>query len=512
MLRPGARTAARRLHRFLSGAGGDAAPAARSALAMPTATAYARPRQRPTMTAAEFAASYGQCLSPGQHLEEQHLWQTGRVHRKRQSGGALLFVDLTTGDGGRVQVKCSRAHLGDGAFDAALRSTPGDYVAVQGFPSSSLGTGQLLLCAHDLYVTAPCRKPIPPALASPEARQRQRHLDLLVNRDTVRRFRQRAAVVSCIRAFLDDRGFLEVETPVLWSTAGGANARPFETRGVALASALELRVAPELFLKQLIVGGLDRVYEIGKVFRNEGMDRTHHPEFTSCEFYMADANYEDLMPMTEALLAAVSSSLGSDAQVAFAGPFERLDVVGTIEKQLNLQPRSVLAILEEPDESKRQAALLDIASGAHLQIPAAPSSASLLEAMIAQRVEPLCVSPTFLVNHPTLLCPLAKQSNDNGVLADRFELFVKGQELCNAYSELADPDEQRRRFKEQERLGGRATPEIAASQAEYCDCLEYGLPPTAGWGMGIDRLVMLLTGADHIRDVVLFPALRAQHR
>lgn len=153
MLRPGARTAARRLHRFLSGAGGDAAPAARSALAMPTATAYARPRQRPTMTAAEFAASYGQCLSPGQHLEEQHLWQTGRVHRKRQSGGALLFVDLTTGDGGRVQVKCSRAHLGDGAFDAALRSTPGDYVAVQGFPSSSLGTGQLLLCAHDLYVT-----------------------------------------------------------------------------------------------------------------------------------------------------------------------------------------------------------------------------------------------------------------------------------------------------------------------------------------------------------------------
>ena len=347
-----------------------------------------------------------------------------------------------------------------------------------------------------------------------EAKQRAgRHAEMLEEGgDVVERLVLRSAVLSGLQASLDGRGFRQVETPVLWRSAGGATARPFDVlaryadggdgvSGSRRRRNLQLRVAPELFLKQLVIGGMERVYEMGKQFRDEGSDMTHAPEFTTLELYQAYADYEDLMPLTEELLGSVQKGCRAvDGAPDFAkAPYARIDVVSELEK-------SVGAAL--PLDAS--AGAVDSLMAACREVGAkgdAGTPAQLWDRLIGHVLEPRCDEPTFLVHHPTVLSPLAREHPGRPGICERFELFVRGTELVNAYSELNDPAEQRARFEAQEadRVAGDAEAQgLNEMSAAFCDALEMGMPPTAGWGLGVDRLVMMLSGARAIRDVQTF--------
>lgn len=358
-------------------------------------------------------------------------------------------------------------------------------------------------------------------------RFRQRYVDLLSNATGLDALRKRARVMRFLRDYLDERGFLEVETPILSRSSGGANARPFVTRSDALSTDMQLRIAPELYLKQLLVGGVERVYEIGKVFRNEGLSPVHAPEFTTCEFYVAFADYTDLMTMTEhmvpKLVHAVTGSTvlrvprslashcnsdllsGDDEHVSidFTPPFQRLSVMTELRKRFDHD------IPCPSNEDAFRDALLTACEKENA-LPETPhTTGRLLDALIGHVIEPQCLRPTFITDHPTVLSPLAKAaSNGDGGHAsttERFELFVAGKELINAYSELNDPREQRKRFEQQTSAREEGDEEGMAADETFCTALEYAMPPAAGWGLGIDRLCMILTGTEHIREVQAFP-------
>ncbi len=343
-------------------------------------------------------------------------------------------------------------------------------------------------------------------LTDPEVRFRQRYADLAVHPEVRDIFRLRARTVGYIRRFLDDRQFLEVETPVLQPLYGGAAARPFVTHHNALDTRLYLRIADELYLKRLLVGGFERVYEIGHDFRNEGMDRTHNPEFTMLELYQAYADYEDMMRLTEELLSGlVQHCTGGHAlerggvTLDFTPPFARVDFVEGIRARSALDVRSA-SDPEMRDALRRtgsEAADLGTLSGGKLQ-----------DEVFKQFLEPHLLQPTFVLDYPKPLSPLAREHRSDPSLTERFELFVGGRELVNAFSELNDPDEQRRRFEEQVRQRAAGDDEAHAFDADYIRALEYGMPPTGGLGMGIDRLIMTLAGQESIREVILFPAMR----
>ena len=378
-------------------------------------------------------------------------------------------------------------------------------------------TNELTVWARSLAFLAKCFEPLPEKwnkLSDVETRYRQRYLDLIVNRRSREVFETRSRILAAIRRFLDDRGFLEVETPMMQPIAGGALARPFVTHHNALDLPLYLRVAPELYLKRLVVGGMERVYEINRNFRNEGISTRHNPEFTMLEFYEAYSHYEALMELTESLIAAVADDVLGRRECVFDGetislsaPFARSTLrsaaAGAASERLGHEiPESTL---------RDRTACAALAADLGVEVPAAAGAGWTATAIFEHLCEPSLVQPTFIYDFPTEVSPLSKQRPDDSDTVERFELFAGGMELANAFSELNDPAEQRRRFEAQQaarRADGGRDEEAHAMDEDYVRALEYGLPPTGGEGVGIDRLVMLLTDSPSIRDVILFPLMR----
>ncbi len=337
-----------------------------------------------------------------------------------------------------------------------------------------------------------------------EMRYRQRYADLAVNPEVREVFRIRANVISTLRKFLDDRGFLEVETPVLQPIYGGAAARPFVTKHNSLDRILYLRIADELYLKRLIVGGLGRVYEISKDFRNEGIDRFHNPEFTMLEFYQAFTDYNELMSFTESMLSTVVREIKGGLEVEYQGltisfeaPFDKISMLPTVSE-----------IVGENVGELQASQLYEIARSQGVQVSKQWGWGKLLDKCFGELVQPDLIQPTFVIDHPSEISPLAKAHRQSTKLTERFELFVAGEEIANAFSELNDPEEQRIRFEGQERMKKDGDEETHPIDEDYIRALEYGMPPTGGLGMGVDRLTMLITDQPSIRDVILFPVLR----
>ncbi|KAI9356807.1 hypothetical protein BD770DRAFT_410999 [Pilaira anomala] len=455
-----------------------------------------------------------QTLEKGQKAENDLVTLTGRVISKRESSAKLVFYDIVQ-NGETMQVVASQQRFGGSKDEFAENNKElcrGDIVSFTGIPGKT-NHGQLsVFVTNEMKVLSTCIQDIPrTGIKDPEKRFRARYLDLLVNPDSAMILRTRTKIIKYIRNFLDERDFLEVETPVLSGKAGGANAKPFETQAHALDMSMQLRIAPELYLKQLVIGGLDRVYEIGKQFRNEGIDADHNPEFTTCEFYQAYGNLESLMSDTESLLSGLAESICGDKPIRsksgdlidFQIPFKRINVVDRLTQELG----TPLAFLDKEDALDQ---LIALCSTRNIKLSGPLTLSRILDKLISEFIEPECIQPTFLYNHPLALSPLAKDAIDqNGqTIAARFELFVGGKEIVNAYEELNDPEEQRKRFKSQLKDRNDGDLEAPIPDTDFCDALEYALPPTAGWGMGIDRVVQLLTGATHIREVLAFPVMR----
>jgi lysyl-tRNA synthetase class 2 len=456
-------------------------------------------------TVAEALAGYGAAV-------ELTVRLAGRLVSLR-GHGKTTFAHLEDATG-RMQLYFRADELGAAAYEVLALLHLGDFVGAAGTVFRTR-TGEVTLRVSELTVLSKALRALPlgkadadgvrhGGLADPETRYRQRYADLAVHPAARETFRVRARVVAFLRRFLDARGFLEVETPVLQAVYGGAMARPFTTYHQALDRQLYLRIATELYLKRCVVGGLERVYEIGKDFRNEGIDRLHNPEFTMLELYQAYADYEDMMELTEALVeACVREVAGSTCierfgtTLDFTRPWRRASYLNLVAQHAGLR-------LDTADDAALRRAV-EVKGGK----PGGMSRAKLVDEVFKDYVEPTLQAPTFVVDFPIALSPLAKPKRGDPGLAERFEFFVLGRELANAFSELNDPDDQRRRFEEQ--VAARAAGDLEAQvmDEDYVRALEYGLPPTGGVGLGIDRLVMLLAGESSIRDVILFPQLRS---
>ena len=429
-----------------------------------------------------------------------------------RSFGKANFLVLSDGKS-RLQVYVRQDSLPERDFSVFKLLDFGDWVGVDGRLFRTK-TNELTVWASRLEFLAKCLLPLPEkwhGLQDVEIRYRQRYLDLIVNPDSRRVFEVRSRVVSAVRAFLVGRGFLEVETPMMQPIAGGALARPFATHHNALDLPLYMRIAPELYLKRLTVGGIERVFEINRNFRNEGISTQHNPEFTMLEFYWAYADYRDLMTLTEAMLSDVArAAVGADEVtfgdqvISFRAPFRRISLR---EAAAAAAARRLSAPVAESDLRSRESAA---ALAARLGIDVAPGAGP--GRIAAEIFEALCeedlVQPTFVYDFPTEVSPLAKQRADDPDTVERFELYAARFELANAFSELNDPVEQRRRFEAQLKSRAGGDDEAHAMDEDYVRALEYGLPPAAGEGIGIDRLVMLLTNSPSIRDVILFPLMR----
>ena len=471
-------------------------------------------RYERTHTAAQALASYHDDM--GENGPEVSI--AGRIESWRPKG-KVVFGHIED-PSGRIQVYLRRDDLSD-RYELVNLLDLDDHVGMTGrlFRTKA---GEITVRASDITLLAKSLRPLPRGktqsgpegnvtfggLTDPEVRYRQRYADLAVHPEVRQIFQLRARMVSFIRRFLDERGFLEVETPVLQPLYGGAAARPFVTHHNALDMRLYLRIADELYLKRLLVGGFERVYEIGHDFRNEGMDRTHNPEFTMLEVYQAYADYGDMMELTESLVAGVvDHCLGTKVTerfgttLNFTPPFPRLQFLEAVQSRAGLD-------LGSASEEDLRRALLRV--GADPEAVQALSGGRLQDEIFKTFVEPHLVQPTFVVDYPKALSPLAKEHRTDPALTERFELFIGGRELANAFSELNDPDDQRRRFEDQTQQRAKGDAEAHSYDADYIRALEYGMPPAGGMGLGIDRLMMLIADQPSIRDVIIFPAMRPE--
>eukprot|EP00879_Flechtneria_rotunda_P013544 GHRR01014142.1.p1 GENE.GHRR01014142.1~~GHRR01014142.1.p1 ORF type:complete len:498 (+),score=165.63 GHRR01014142.1:727-2220(+) len=446
----------------------------------------------------------------------------GRIFSKRASGAKLLFYDLRA-DGCKLQIMADArvSELDENGFLLLHNEVRrGDIVGIVGHPGKSQ-KGELSIFPVKFTVLAPCLH-MPPSLhfglKDQETRYRQRYLDLIVNNNVRSIFQTRSHIIQFVRRFLDERGFLEVETPMMNMIPGGAAARPFVTYHNDLDMQLYMRVAPELFLKQLVVGGLERVYEIGRQFRNEGIDLTHNPEFTTCEFYQAYADYTDLLTLTEQMISQMVLKIkgsykiryhadGPDKdpiEIDFTPPWRRISMLSELETCLGEK-------LPQPLESEEcRKKLVELVDKHGVNCPPPQTIARLLDKLVGEFLEEQCVNPTFICDHPQLMSPLAKWHRSYPGLTERFELFINKREVCNAYTELNDPIRQRELFLDQADQKAEGDDEAMFIDENFCTALEYGLPPTGGWGFGIDRFTMLLTDTINIKEVLLFPAMKPE--
>ncbi len=458
--------------------------------------------------AEELHQSYGG--HEAEHLVEEdvHVSVAGRMMVKRVMGKAS-FIKLHDRSE-QIQVRLERDRLPEGVYQAFKKWDVGDIVAASG-PLFKTQTGELTVMADEVRLLTKSLRPLPEkyhGLADQELRYRQRYVDLIMNEKSREVFRTRAAIVTYLRAFLESQDFLEVETPMMQSIPGGAIARPFVTHHNALDMQLYLRIAPELFLKRLVVGGFERVYEINRNFRNEGVSTQHNPEFTMLELYRAYADYEDLIQMVEAMVQGLGQAVAGSESLTYQGeevtltrPFARMtleEIVLKYNPDLDadrLRDRDYLAAYAE----KLGITVLDSYGAGKLQFE-----------IFEKTGEDKLRQPTFITGYPTEVSPLSRRNDDDPFITDRFEFFVTGRELANGFSELNDPEDQAERFQEQARFRSEGDDEAMSFDHDYIRALEYGLPPTAGLGVGIDRLVMLFTDSPSIRDVLLFPYMRPE--
>jgi lysyl-tRNA synthetase class 2 len=440
-------------------------------------------------------------LEPGAETTVAHR-VAGRLAARRGSG-KMAFLDLVDRSG-RIQLQARVDELGPDGLAQLLEYDLGDLIGVDGTAFCSR-RGELSLRVTSYTLLAKSLRPPPDkhhGLTDVETRFRHREQDLIASEEVRALFVTRARAISAIRSYLDSNGFIEVETPVLQPLYGGAAARPFTTHHNALDREFYLRIATELYLKRLIVGGLERVYELGKNFRNEGLSQKHNPEFTMLEFYEAYADYTDVARRCEELVAAAARAVGYDPAahdgIILSEPWKRETLAGAI------LDRTGIDILAARDRESLAAAM----TAAGMPVPPDDTWPQLVDEILTKHVEPTLIQPTFLLDYPVELSPLAKRHRTEPGLVERFEGYIAGMEVCNAFTELNDPDDQRARFEEQSRFAAAGDDEAQPYDEAFVQALEQGMPPTAGIGIGIDRLVMILTGQRSIREVVLFPAMR----
>jgi len=421
--------------------------------------------------------------------------------------GKTIFAHVQDSSG-KIQIYIRKDDLGEEDFKTFGLFEIGDIIGVEGTIFRTR-MGEITVKVSSFAILAKSLKPLPEkwhGLKDKEIRYRRRYLDLIANPDVSDTFITRAKIIRSIRSFLDDRGFLEVETPAMQVLYGGANARPFVTHLNALDLDLYLRIADELYLKRLIVGGMEKVYEICKDFRNEGMDRNHNPEFTMLEFYWAYADYKDLMNLVEEMMFSVAVSVLDSDEIAYGDneillkpPYGRISFSEAAKKYIG---RNII----ELDDNE----LIDLAGEKGLDIDGVKNRGAALDLLSSELVEPNLIQPTFLTDYPVEISPLAKKHREDPRLTERFELFINGLEFGNGFSELNDPDDQRQRFESQAEARRLGDDEAHPIDEDFILALEHGMPPTAGYGLGVDRLVMLLTGNSSIRDVILFPTMKPE--
>ncbi|WP_394131477.1 lysine--tRNA ligase [Shewanella maritima] len=459
--------------------------------------------------AADIQKEYGHYSK--EELEGMNIQRSiaGRVMAKR--GPFLVIQDVS----GRIQAYAAKDVQKD--LKATYQGLDiGDIVGVTGQLHLS-GKGDLYVNMEEYQLLTKALRPLPEkfhGLSDQETRYRQRYVDLIVNEDSREAFIMRSKVVTAIRNFMVKKEFMEVETPMMHSIPGGASARPFITHHNALDIEMYLRIAPELYLKRLVVGGFERVFEVNRNFRNEGLSPRHNPEFTMMEFYMAYADYNDLMDLTEEMLSSIATELCGSPQlpygehtVDFGGPYARMSMLDAI-KQYNPDNETIQSMTYE--EVKDVEFMRNLAKSLGMTIEKFWTCGQLLEEIFGETAEPQLMQPTFITGYPADISPLARRNDENHFITDRFEFFIGGREVANGFSELNDAQDQDNRFKAQVDAKDAGDDEAMFYDADYITALEHGLPPTAGQGIGIDRLVMLFTNTHTIRDVILFPAMRPQ--
>ncbi|WP_291291688.1 lysine--tRNA ligase [Enterococcus sp.] len=429
----------------------------------------------------------------------------GRMVTKRGKGKAG-FAHLQDRDG-QIQIYVRKDQVGDEPYEGFKHADLGDFFGVSG-EIMKTDTGEVTIKAKEIVILSKALRPLPDkyhGLTNIEQRYRQRYLDLISNKDSFDRFMKRSQIISEIRRYLDGHGYIEVETPVLHNQAGGAAARPFITHHNALDIDLYLRIALELHLKRLIVGGMEKVYEIGRVFRNEGIDTTHNPEFTMLEAYTAYTDFKDVMDLTEGIIRNAAEKVLGSAEITYDGQevdlasdFGRVHMVDAIKQQTGVDFWKEMTVEEAQALAKEH----------QVEVTPTMTVGHIINEFFETFVEETLQQPTFVYGHPVEVSPLAKKNPEDPRFTDRFELFIVGREFANAFTELNDPIDQRQRFEAQEKERQEGNDEAHGVDEDFLEALEYGMPPTGGLGIGIDRLVMLLTDAQSIRDVLLFPTMR----
>jgi lysyl-tRNA synthetase class 2 len=440
-------------------------------------------------------------------LEGQEVAVAGRMMSKRVMGKASFchIQDLT----GTIQCYVARDFIGEEAYKDFKKMDIGDIIGLKGTVFKTK-TGEISVHAVELVLLSKSLQILPEkyhGLTNTDLRYRQRYVDLIMNPEVKDTFIKRSKIISTIRRYLDERGFMEVETPMLVSNAGGAAARPFETHFNALDEDFKLRISLELYLKRLIVGGLERVYEIGRVFRNEGLDTRHNPEFTLMELYQAYTDYHGMMDLTENLYRYVAQEVLGTTKIVYNGiemdlgkPFARMTMTEAVKKYAGVDFDKIHTLEEARDAAKEH----------HVEFETRHKKGEILNLFFEQFCEEHMIQPTFIMDHPTDISPLTKMKPDNPEYVERFEFFMNGWEMANAYSELNDPIDQRRRFALQEEQFAAGDEEANHTDEDFLNALEIGMPPTGGIGFGIDRMCMLLTDSQAIRDVLLFPTMKRQ--